>query len=281
MVSCTQQRALFWMCALLFTASLIFGGGTRQGFLSDALLQLLSIPIICLTLFWRPDRAVIVIIVIVVGLALLQLLPLPWSLWSTLPGREPVAERLLAVDSVGMWRPISLDVRATTNGLLSLLPALAVFASLTLLGADKQRQLSLILLGVLMASLFLGLAQVSQGPESAPPTVPDNKPHGGRWISSQTGTTFPPFSTSSIADRDCLGRCCPCDPAASHCPALSRPSVRGLMGQRCFGHTHPRRTDSDALACRPPPYPDRPRCRPRPYFTIAVHRPACCRRAGP
>src|ERR1700694_4228841 len=49
----------FWLTALTLLAALLLGGGTRGGFLSDALLQLLAIPLLLLSvsrlgdLFWR------------------------------------------------------------------------------------------------------------------------------------------------------------------------------------------------------------------------------------
>jgi len=43
---------LFYLCAVVIASSLFFGGGTRAGFLSDAILQLLSIPLLLVAL-WR------------------------------------------------------------------------------------------------------------------------------------------------------------------------------------------------------------------------------------
>ena len=43
---------LFYLCAVVFVASLLLGGGTRGGFLSDAILQLLAIPLLLVSL-WR------------------------------------------------------------------------------------------------------------------------------------------------------------------------------------------------------------------------------------
>src|SRR3984957_18905156 len=49
----------FWLTALTLLAALLLGGGTRGGFLSDALLQFLAIPLLLLSasrlgdLFWH------------------------------------------------------------------------------------------------------------------------------------------------------------------------------------------------------------------------------------
>src|SRR4029077_10486783 len=49
----------FWLAAFTLLAALLLGGGTRGGFLSDALLQLLAIPLLLVSasrlggLFWH------------------------------------------------------------------------------------------------------------------------------------------------------------------------------------------------------------------------------------
>ena len=92
----------FWLTALTLLAALLLGGGTRGGFLSDALLQLLAIPLLLLSasrlgdLFWR-DRAKlrqvrweIAFCLAIVLVPLIQLVPLPPVLWTLLPHRAPL-----------------------------------------------------------------------------------------------------------------------------------------------------------------------------------------------
>ena len=82
----------FWLTALTLLAALLLGGGTRGGFLSDALLQLLAIPLLLLSasrlgdLFWRHRaklrelRWELVFCLAVVLVPLIQLVPLPPAL---------------------------------------------------------------------------------------------------------------------------------------------------------------------------------------------------------
>src|ERR1700685_819163 len=115
----------FWLTALTLLAALLLGGGTRGGFLSDALLQFLAIPLLLLStsrfadLFWqhrakvRQVRWEITFCVAVVLVPLLQLVPLPPVLWTLLPHREPL---IASFDGLGHglpWLPISVSPNAT------------------------------------------------------------------------------------------------------------------------------------------------------------------------
>src|SRR5580704_15254321 len=82
----------FWLTAFTLLAVLLLGGGTRGGFLSDALLQLLAIPLLLLSasqlndLFWRHRaklrqlRWELVFCLMVVLVPLIQLVPMPPAL---------------------------------------------------------------------------------------------------------------------------------------------------------------------------------------------------------
>jgi O-antigen ligase len=63
--------------------------------------------------------------------------------------------------------PISLSPRATWLSALSLLPPVAIFLGTVLLGYRERRVLSLFLVITGTLSVFLGLAQVVEGPESS------------------------------------------------------------------------------------------------------------------
>ncbi len=178
----------FWLTAFTLLAALLLGGGTRGGFLSDALLQLLAIPLLLLSasrlgdLFWR-DRAKfrqlrweLIFCLAVVLVPLIQLVPLPPVLWTLLPDRAPL---IASYDSLGHglsgnglsgnglpWLPISVSPNATWLSVAALLPTLAVFFGTTLLGYRERRVLSLAVLAFGIASSFLGLLQIAQGPAS-------------------------------------------------------------------------------------------------------------------
>jgi O-antigen ligase len=63
--------------------------------------------------------------------------------------------------------PISISPTATWLSLISLIPPLAIFLGTMLLGYRERRILSLVVLAVGIVSVFLGLAQIAQGPSSS------------------------------------------------------------------------------------------------------------------
>ncbi len=178
----------FWLTAFTLVAALLLGGGTRGGFLSDALLQLLAIPLLLLSvsrlgdLFWRHRaklrqvRWEIAFCLAVVLVPLFQLVPLPPALWTLLPHRAPL---IASFDGLGHglsgngvsgdglpWLPISVSPNATWLSVVALLPTFAVFFGTILLGYRERRLLSLGVVAFGIASSFLGLLQIAQGPAS-------------------------------------------------------------------------------------------------------------------
>jgi len=160
--------------AALLVGCLLLGGGTRVGFLSDALLQLFAIPLL-LTCIWRlldlPSikrvRWVLIFSCAVALVPLIQLIPLPPQLWASLPNREGAVAAFALLGQELPWMPISVSPHATWLSALSLLPPAAVLFATMLLGRYERRLLSLVVLGVGIISVFIGLAQVAQGPQSA------------------------------------------------------------------------------------------------------------------
>ena len=162
----------FYLTATVLVGSLVLGGGTRSGFLSDAFLQLLTLPVLLYflwTLFARPlPRQLKVALSFCLALAalpLLQLVPLPPWLWTRLANEDASSAFEITGQAVP-WMPISVSPQSTLLVLLSLIPPLAVFLGAVQLSYRERRWLSLVLIGVGIVSVFLGLVQVAQGPES-------------------------------------------------------------------------------------------------------------------
>jgi O-antigen ligase len=168
----------FWLTAFTLLAALLLGGGTRGGFLSDALLQLLAIPLLLVSasrlgdLFWhqraelRELRWEIALCLAVVLVPLIQLVPLPPAVWTLLPHRGSL---IASFDGLGHglpWLPISVSPNATWLSVAALLPALAIFLGTVLLGYRERRSLGLAVVAFGIVSSFLGLLQIAQGPAS-------------------------------------------------------------------------------------------------------------------
>jgi hypothetical protein len=138
-----------------------------------ALVELVALPLLAWALFkltpsqlGRGGATAIVLLCAILALPLFQLIPMPPFLWSSLPGRAEIAA---AYDAAGMpspWLPISLDPSATWFGLLSLLPAAAIFLAMLSLDQRARRILIMLVFVVILASVLLDMLQMVGGDNS-------------------------------------------------------------------------------------------------------------------
>jgi O-antigen ligase len=169
-----RESALFFYLSVFGLLScLLLGGGTRGGLLSDALLQLVSIPLL-LAALWRildaplsrEARWALAFCGAILVVPLVQLVPLPPAISTHLPGRAVIAEVQELISRPRWWVPISLAPEATWLAGLSFLPALAIFLCTITLDWRDRRRMSFTLIAFAVTSVFLGLIQLWQGPAS-------------------------------------------------------------------------------------------------------------------
>ena len=84
-----------------------------------------------------------------------------------MPNRQPLVATFELIERDLPWLPISILPRATWLSALSLLPPLAVFLGTLLLDYRERRLVSILVLAIGVVSVFVGLSQVAQGPQSA------------------------------------------------------------------------------------------------------------------
>jgi O-antigen ligase len=152
--------------------AMLFGGAGDQGW-SDAVVQLAALPLLGWAMckldpsqLGRGGAWAIALLCAILALPLLQLIPMPPSLWSALAGRGEVAS---AYEAAGMslpWLPLSLDPSATRLGLLSLLPATAVFLAMLSLEQRSRRILIVLIFVAVFASGVLDILQMMGGQDS-------------------------------------------------------------------------------------------------------------------
>lgn len=162
-----QPRSLV---APLFLLLCLLLGGSRQGIWANFVLQLLAVAILAWAALTREPaaasratRSLWILVALALALIVVQLVPLPPAVWTRLPGRDVVVHgfNLLGIDPG--WRPISLAPYATLATLQALLLPLAMLAATLRLGAySDNRLVGALLLGAL-ASILLGMLQVSSG----------------------------------------------------------------------------------------------------------------------
>ena len=166
--------------ASVWIADCLGGGSARPDVVMLVLVRLAAIVgIVVVLLVIPPDRLRLQRpLLLFAGLAAIlisvQLVPLPSSIWTALPGREPYA-RLNEIDAVGaVWRPITLSPDLTWNSLVALIPPLVFVLAVPALGSRERQWLFTGLWVTILLSGLLGLLQIAGGPNSALRLYPVN-----------------------------------------------------------------------------------------------------------
>jgi O-antigen ligase len=148
---------------ILLLTAFVAGGGGSQFALANLLVQLVAVAALAATPraavhFWREASPALKLLMIAAfALPLVQIIPLPPALWTSLPSRELAAKSLeLAGADPATWMPLSLDSRRTLLALTALITPLAVLIAGWTISRDR-----LILLGWLV--VMLGLVTVLLG----------------------------------------------------------------------------------------------------------------------
>ncbi len=169
---------LFLLGAVSIVLCLLLGGATRSGFLSDAVLELLTIPLLIAALSRLCDLRTknialslplvwsLVFCAAMLLVPLVQLILLPPMVWTHLPGRQREIEVFDLLGRTLPWMPISVAPDLTWQSVMSMIPPSAVFISTVLLGYQRRRLLSLVVLSFGLVSVVVGLLQVAQGENS-------------------------------------------------------------------------------------------------------------------
>ncbi len=138
--------------------------------MANACLQLVAIGLIgtiILTGMLPPIRSglrvMLLLLAAFAAVMLLQLVPLPYPVWSALPGRAPIVDAF-ALAGAGMpWLPVSLTPDATIATMLSLLPATAIVLATTIAPPAGRRDTIVVLVGFALVSVLLGCLQRAGG----------------------------------------------------------------------------------------------------------------------
>ncbi|WP_185960227.1 O-antigen ligase family protein [Erythrobacter insulae] len=152
---------------LLLIAVIIGGGGVRYG-IANLIVQLCALLLLAVRGdsvlgFWRQAplslRAVLGLSICV---PLIQIIPLPESVWSILPGRELVQQSFALTGRSG-WAPISVDPVRTAVALTGMIVPIAV---VTAGWTAKRRHLVLlgwVVVGLGLLNVCIGIPQVLSG----------------------------------------------------------------------------------------------------------------------
>ncbi|QDK31501.1 O-antigen ligase family protein [Sphingomonas sp. IC081] len=153
----------------LVLVGVIFGGGGGGAGLYNLLVQLAAIALIAVNasafvdFLRRSPRYFVVLVVATLLLPLLQIVPLPPSIWRALPGREMVEQSLTLIGRQDEWFPFSLDMRRTAVAFLAMLPPLAVLILARESSAQHRRQFLVLIAMAGALSVLIGLPQLATG----------------------------------------------------------------------------------------------------------------------
>lgn len=157
------------IAAGLLVAALILGGASRVEVLSTLLVRLTAIGVFVLLIARRDSFRALPkpwLALLAVALVIAQLIPLPYGLWSALPGRQLEVDILNQLPDPHRWMPLSLHPPGTFNTLLSLLPPLALLVCMPLVGSKWRRRLVYALIAVALINGLFGMMQLATGEES-------------------------------------------------------------------------------------------------------------------
>jgi O-antigen ligase len=100
------------------------------------------------------------------GLVFAQLIPIPFELWKSLPGRDIPLGALDAIGQTPSQLPLSLNPQATLKAGVSLLPPLAAFLGVLSLSRSRFWSISAVIVLCAVIGSVLGMIQKGMGAES-------------------------------------------------------------------------------------------------------------------
>lgn len=156
-----------WLLPIFMLLLFAIGGGSRADTLSLVVLRPLAVVFAGLAIARAPmatfirHRFILGTIVASAGLVALHLIPLPFGVWSALPGRELLVAAG-AIDGAGQrWRPLTMVPYAGWNALFSFVVPFAAYCCWCVTPADRRRDLLALLICVGLASAALGALQIT------------------------------------------------------------------------------------------------------------------------
>jgi O-antigen ligase len=187
----SAQHVVFYLLLAFLLTCLVGGGSNRPNILPLLYLRPLTVIFLSAMLIvptaweFRSVRFPLLVLGVLAVWMMVQLVPLPPSVWIHLPGREPFAQAAVALDGVQPWRPISLTPDLTINSLLALLIPLTVLIGFAGIRPDQRLALVPLIIGAAIASAALGILQFTGG-QSSPANLYDHSlPVPNGWFANR------------------------------------------------------------------------------------------------
>lgn len=163
------------LVAAFVAVALVLGGGGTPSAIAEIVVQLAFAGAVILWIWWARDsgaeirripRLLFALAGVVIVLPVLQLIPLPPSVWQALPGRDLMEDALAQVDEAESWRALSVAPFATLAALLAIIPAVGTMLAVSTLDRKGQRFLIALIAALALVGAALGVVQMASGPGS-------------------------------------------------------------------------------------------------------------------
>lgn len=163
---------LMQLQALVLLAVMLGGGGVAYG-LHNLAVQLAALATLAANagrvgqFVSHGPRLLVALVIATLALPLVQLVPLPPSLWQELPGRAAVIEGvLLAGGDERTFAPLSLDRARTLVAFFGTIAPATLVAVGTMLTREERQRLAMTIAGAALAALLLGAVQLASANSS-------------------------------------------------------------------------------------------------------------------
>lgn len=158
----------------LIASGMVLGGGGSSNPLTEIVLQLIAallMAVWCLAPGEAPRRIsgwVPLVCALVVALPLIQLIPLPPSIWHALPGRDVEIASLSLVGRESAWMPWSVTPSRTLAAFLAMIPALAMMWFVASLDERGRNGVLRAIAVMALVSVVLGAFQLAAPTDKVP-----------------------------------------------------------------------------------------------------------------
>lgn len=220
-----KPHSIVWALAILLAFAVAFGGGGSKYGLANLVVQLTALTALAVHReeffrFWKTaPLALRILIGLTFTLPALQILPLPASVWTALPGRDLVVQSFELLGESGetsRWASLSVDPVRTTVALTALITPLAVLAVGWSAPRDRLVTVGWIAVGLGLINFLLGVPQVLTNSETGV-LYPENPMPGVLFGTFANRNTTGLFLVATLALAAILP---PPARAARHAPLL-------------------------------------------------------------
>lgn len=163
-----QWDAIAIAMVVLLVFSFAFGGASRMHALRLAMVELAALPLLAIVGIhlqkwgiWREHKLILGLLAGLIAVPLIQLIPLPPAVWTSLPGREQLTLALSLAGVQPGWSSLSLTPDRTWQFFLALIPPVAMFLAALMAPYELRRQLIYLAIGATVVSILIGVIQIS------------------------------------------------------------------------------------------------------------------------